>query len=112
PIAIDAAVVVATRTWLAGPSSGRVTRYGRAVALASLALSVAGNATEHAMAAYQLATPWWVVVAVSAVPPIMLGATAHLAALVAAERHTAPEPAGTSSAPASDSPLRSESAAP
>ena len=113
PIAIDAAVVVATRTWLASPNSDRVTRYGRAVALASLALSVAGNATEHAMAAYQLATPWWVVVAVSAVPPVMLGATAHLAALVAAERHTAPGTAGTSSAPAAESSLNSpETAAP
>src|SRR5699024_8853677 len=37
PIAVDAAIIVATRTWLAGPAGCRVTRYARAVALASLA---------------------------------------------------------------------------
>lgn len=91
PVAIDAAVVVATRAWLTGHECDRVRVYARGLALGSLSLSVAGNATEHGMSAYDVATPWWVVVAVSAVPPAMLGAIAHLAALAAADRGTATE---------------------
>lgn len=88
PLAIDAAVVVATRAWLVGYTSARVSTYARNLAFGALTLSVAGNATEHGMAAYAVVTPWWVVVAVSAVPPAMLGAIAHLAALAATDRHT------------------------
>lgn len=85
PVAIDAAIVVATRVWLIGSAGGRITRYARFLALSALALSVAGNATEHAMAAYSVVSPWWVLVAVSAVPPVTLGATVHLAALLASD---------------------------
>lgn len=85
PLAIDAKAVVATRAWLSRRTPDRARRYARGLALAAVALSVAGNAGEHAMTAYALATPWWVVVTVSAVPPIALAATAHLAALLAAE---------------------------
>lgn len=84
PLAIDAKAVVATRAWLARHTPDRARRYACGLALAAVALSVAGNAGEHAMTAYALATPWWVVVTVSAVPPIALAATAHLAALLAA----------------------------
>lgn len=98
PLAIDAAVVVATRAWLVGHTSARVTSYARNLALGSLGLSVAGNATEHGMAAYTVTTPWWVVVAVSAVPPAMLGAIAHLAALAATDRHTT-DPTATAPQP-------------
>lgn len=84
PLAIDAKAVVATRAWLARRTPDRARRYACGLALAAVGLSVAGNAGEHAMTAYVLATPWWVVVAVSAVPPIALAATAHLAALLAA----------------------------
>jgi len=88
PLAIDAAVLVATRAWLVGYTSARVSSYARNLAFGALTLSVAGNAAEHGMAAYAIVTPWWVVVAVSAVPPAMLGAIAHLAVLAATERHT------------------------
>lgn len=92
PVAIDAAIVVATRVWLIGGAGDRVTRYARFLALSALALSVAGNATEHAMAAYAVVSPWWVLVAVSAVPPVALGATVHLAALLASDTATATRP--------------------
>jgi len=84
PLAIDAKAVVATRAWLSRRTPDRARRYACGLALTAVALSVAGNAGEHAMTAYALATPWWVVVTVSAVPPIALAATAHLAALLAA----------------------------
>jgi hypothetical protein len=91
PVAIDAAAVVATRVWLSGHAGVRPARYARALALAALGLSVAGNAAQHFMTAYQLAPAWWLVVAVSAVPPVMLGAVAHLAALLSADRPGAAE---------------------
>lgn len=105
PVAIDAAVVVSTRVWLIGNAGSRVTRYARFLALSALALSVAGNAAEHAMAAYRLAAPWWVLVAVSAVPPVALGATVHLAALLATDTATVTATAtedDASSQPATD----------
>lgn len=94
PVAIDAAAVVATRVWLSGRAAGRARRYARVLALSALGLSVAGNAAEHGMAAYAVRAPWWVVVAVSAVPPVVLGAVAHLAALVASDRRSVEVDAG------------------
>ncbi|MGH3468911.1 MAG: DUF2637 domain-containing protein [Thermocrispum sp.] len=85
PVAIDATIVVATSVWLTGqPGHHRVTRYARGLALSALVLSVAGNAAEHGMSAYEIVAPWWVLVAVSAVPPAALGATVHLASLLTA----------------------------
>lgn len=55
--------------------------YARFVTLTLLASSVAGNATVHALTAYRIVPPWWLVVAVSAVPPVVFGATVHLAVL-------------------------------
>lgn len=91
PVAVDATIVVATRVWLIGDAGTRVTRYARRLAITALLLSVAGNAAEHGMAAYGVAAPWWVLVAVSAVPPAALGATVHLAALLS----SAPQPAAS-----------------
>ena len=82
PLAIDAQAVVATRAWLTAGTSKRTYRYARALALAAVAGSVAGNAGQHAMTAVHAATPWWVVVAIASVPPVALAATAHLAALL------------------------------
>jgi len=89
PLAIDAQAVVATRAWLTASASDRVYRYARALALAAVVSSVAGNAGQHAMTAAHAATPWWVVVAIASVPPVALAATAHLAALLATENPTA-----------------------
>lgn len=82
PIAIDAQAVVATRAWLASGTGPRARRYARRLALTAVALSVIGNAGEHAMTAANTVTPWWVVVLIAAVPPIALAATAHLGALL------------------------------
>ncbi|MFD2396794.1 DUF2637 domain-containing protein [Prauserella oleivorans] len=79
PVTVDAAALVATRLWLAGAEGAR--RFARTLALSMIGLSVAGNATSHELVAYQVVPPWWAVVAVAAVPPAVLGAVAHLAAL-------------------------------
>ncbi|RBM16597.1 hypothetical protein DI005_25260 [Prauserella sp. PE36] len=83
PVTFDAAALVATRLWLAGDAPGAARRFARTLALTMIGLSVAGNATSHALVAYQVTPPWWAVVAVAAVPPAVLGAVAHLAALAA-----------------------------
>ena len=83
PLSIDAQAGVATRAWLARSTGDRARTYARALALSAVALSVSGNAGEHAMAAAHAVTPWWVVVAIASVPPVALAACAHLAALLA-----------------------------
>src|SRR5690606_34876655 len=56
--------------------------YARKLAWACIAASVLGNAGQHGMEAYGVVPPWYVVVAVSAVPPAMLGAVVHLGHLI------------------------------
>lgn len=81
PICLDAAVLVATRLWLTPGVDTRARRFARSLALAMIALSVGGNAVSHWLTTFQVTPPWWAVVAVAAVPPAVLGAVAHLAAL-------------------------------
>lgn len=101
PLAVDAQAVVATRAWLTAGTSKRTYRYARALALAAVAGSVAGNAGQHAMTAAGVVTPWWVVVAIASVPPVALAATAHLAALLATENPST-EPASPEHAASED----------
>lgn len=89
PLSIDAQAVVATRAWLARSTGDRARTYARTLALSAVALSVSGNAGEHAMAAAHAVTPWWVVVAIASVPPVALAACAHLAALLVVNRPAA-----------------------
>jgi len=85
PLCLDAAALVSTRVWLAPDSGAAVRRAARFIAITMLVLSVAGNGVDHALVAYHFAPPWWVLVAVAAVPPAVLGAVAHLAALTAGD---------------------------
>jgi len=57
-------------------------RFASTLALTLLGLSVGANALAHGLDAYRLAPAWWVVVAVSAIAPAVLGAVVHLAVLV------------------------------
>lgn len=82
PLVIDAGAAAGSLVWLGGWAAGSARRFARLLALALLGLSVAANALGHGLAAYGLAPPWWVVVAVSAVAPAVLGAVVHLAVLV------------------------------
>lgn len=82
PITIDAGAAAGCLVWLGRSEAHDAAGYARAMTLALLASSVAGNATVHALTAYRIVPPWWLVVAVSAVPPVVLGATVHLAVLV------------------------------
>lgn len=82
PIAVDAAGAVATNVWLTGKDSPEAVRFARTWALMAAAVSLAGNATEHGLAAYGLAAPWWVAVAVAVIPPLALVGTVHLMVLL------------------------------
>lgn len=98
PIAVDAYAVTATRVWLRSAGTARTRGYARRNALGAIGLSVAGNAAYHALAAAGLKSladvraGWAVIVAVSAVPPVMLGLVGHLHALVSDDHRPAVAP--------------------
>jgi hypothetical protein len=100
PIAVDAYAVTATRVWLRTAGTARTRGYARRNAIGAIGLSVAGNAVYHALDAAGVASlvdvraGWVVVVAVSAVPPVMLGLVGHLHALVSDDYQTAPSGTG------------------
>jgi hypothetical protein len=82
PVVVDAGAAAGSLVWLGGWTAETARRFARTLALALLGLSVAANALGHGLAAFGIAPPWWVVVAVSAVAPAVLGAVVHLAVLV------------------------------
>lgn len=101
PIAVDAYAVTATRVWLRTAGTDRTRRYARRNAIGAIALSVAGNAAFHALDAAGVVSladvpfGWTVIVAVSAVPPVLLGLVGHLHALVSDDhRSTVPTSPG------------------
>ena len=100
PIAVDAYAVTSTRVWLRSAVTPATVAYARRNAVGAITLSVAGNAAFHGLTAAGIDRPrlaasgygWLLVVAVSAVPPVMLGLVAHLHALVSGEHRTTPAP--------------------
>lgn len=81
PVVLDAGAAAGSLAWLAPWTPPGARSYGRALALILLASSVAGNALGHGLEAYRVAPAWWVVVAVSAISPAVLGALVHLVVL-------------------------------
>lgn len=92
PITVDAYAITATGVWLAGRTISDSTRaYARACAIGAILLSVAGNATYHGLTSVHVGAgtmDWRIVVAVSAIPPLVLGLVGHLVALVGRDRRT------------------------
>jgi hypothetical protein len=112
PIAVDAYAVTATRVWLRTAGSARTRGHARRNALGAIGLSVAGNAAYHALTAAGVVSlayvraGWAVIIAVSAVPPVMLGLVGHLHAMVSDDHRSAPpapaplvQPASTADVP-------------
>jgi hypothetical protein len=98
PVVVDAGAAAGSLVWLGGHGADPARRFARALALTLLGLSVAANALGHGLAAYAIAPAWWVVVAVSAAAPAVLGAVVHLAVLVGRPTKTTDEAAPTSTA--------------
>src|SRR3954452_25258092 len=120
PVVIDAGAAAGSLVWLSEHTGTHARVFARRLALGLLALSVAANALGHGLAAYALAPPWWVVVALSGIAPGVLGAMVHLAVLVSrperaraaadltavdkqADEHTDGQATSTESAPATES---------
>ncbi|MBP2369913.1 DUF2637 domain-containing protein [Pseudonocardia parietis] len=82
PVVVDAGAAGGSIVWLGVWAGDVARRFARALALSLLALSVVANALGHALEAYGLQPPWWVVVAVSGIAPAVLGAVVHLAVLL------------------------------
>jgi hypothetical protein len=82
PLTIDAYAMVATRAWLAQTTARRTRRWARGNAIGAITVSVAGNAASHAATAGVIHITWPIVVAVSAIPSIVLGLITHLWHLV------------------------------
>lgn len=83
PATIDLYAITATRVWLSRQTvTDKMRRYAAANALAGIGASVVGNAAYHALVAGAFNVPRWVlIVAVSMIPPTVIGALAHLVAL-------------------------------
>lgn len=91
-VVIDAGAAAGCLVWLRpGGEYFYPRRFARSLTFVLLASSVAGNAVVHGLSAYRLEAPWWLVVAVSAVAPAVLGAVVHLAVLTAQANVRGPE---------------------
>lgn len=82
PVAIDVGTALGSLVWLGRWAPVPARRYARGLALTLLSGSVAGNALGHGLAAYSARPHWLVVVAVSAVAPVVLACVVHLAVRV------------------------------
>lgn len=87
PVTIDAGAAASSLVWLGPWASAEAKAYGRTLALALLVGSIGGNALAHGLVAYGKASAtlrphWGIVVGVSAIAPIVLGALVHLVVLV------------------------------
>lgn len=94
PIAVDVYALTGFRVWLRVDWASETTRnYARLSTFAAIGLGVAGNGGYHLMVSLGwTVAPGAVVVLVSSLPPIMLGAVAHLSAIATRDR-TSPRPA-------------------
>lgn len=81
PVAVDAGAAVSCAAWLGRGSNPDAARFACRMTWALLLVTVAGNAGQLGMHAHGVTPPWWVAVAVGAVPPAIVGACVHLAVL-------------------------------
>ena len=102
PLSIDSLAMTAMRVWLTGSATSlHARRFARACAIGAIFLSLAGNAVWHLIAAHLLRASWGIVLGVGAIPPTVLGAVTHMAAL-RTESGTDPASTVLSSPPASE----------
>jgi hypothetical protein len=78
PVTIDAYAMTATRAWLSPLTPWHARRWARRNAIGAILTSVVGNGIAHAAHAGEFHVGWPIVVAVSAIPSIVLGLITHL----------------------------------
>ena len=82
PITLDAYAMTSTRVWLASTTRARrARRFAASNAIGAITVSVAGNATYHAVTVGLMTISAPIIVFVGAVPAAVLGFTVHLNAL-------------------------------
>jgi hypothetical protein len=79
PVTIDVYALISTLVWLVLAQSTEDRRHAAAGAVAAVGFSVAGNTVEHLHQARVIAIGWPVVVAASAVPPVVMALAIHVA---------------------------------
>ncbi|MDO0936514.1 DUF2637 domain-containing protein [Streptomyces sp. DG2A-72] len=87
PVSVDALALVAGLAWIA---AGAGQSLGRVLTLTSVAVSVILNAVGHLASTGHLKTGPYLVIAVSAVPPVAAALAVHLGAKVNADRTRIP----------------------
>ncbi len=81
-LCVDAYALTAIRVWLATSTRSSHARiFAKRNAIGAILLSLAGNAVWHLIAAGLLSVTWHIVMAVGAVPPVILGLVSHLAVI-------------------------------
>ncbi|MBS2533274.1 DUF2637 domain-containing protein [Catenulispora sp. NF23] len=85
PVSIDVYALISTVSWLV-LAEGKADRQRSGInASAAVALSILGNGIEHLNAFHVLTVGWPVVIAVSAIPPVVMALSVHLAVRFLAE---------------------------
>lgn len=115
PIALDAGAGVAALVWIAEHGERRA--WGRGVAIAALAATLAGNGVQHAITSGLLQVTLPLVLVVGACIPAMLFCCVHLAALMARPAPTVrplrtPKPRPGRATPSSPDPVGPRETAP
>ncbi|WP_189879271.1 DUF2637 domain-containing protein [Streptomyces bluensis] len=87
PVSVDALALVAGLAWIA---AGVGRKLGQVLTLTTVAVSVILNAVGHLVSTGHLKTSPYLVIAVSAVPPLAAALAVHLGATVNAERTLLP----------------------
>ncbi len=82
PVAVDAGAAVSCAVWLGRRATPDAAAFAGRMTWALLAVTVLGNAAQLGMHAHAVVPPWWVAVAVGAIPPAVVGATVHLVVLL------------------------------
>lgn len=82
PVAVDAGAAVSCAVWLGRRATADASAFAGRMTWALLAVTVLGNAAQLGMHAHAVVPPWWVAVAVGAIPPAVVGATVHLVVLL------------------------------
>lgn len=99
PVAVDVLALVAGVAWLASGVSPAARKLGCVLTLVSVVVSVVLNAISHLVATRYMTPGPWLVIAVSAVPPLAAALAVHLTAAI-----TTPDPTdpGTAAEPVRD----------
>jgi len=96
PVSVDAGAAVSCAVWLSGRANEAAEQFARRMTYALLVTTVAGQALHLGMHALHADAPWWLAVAVGAIPPAVVGGCVHLAVLTL--RQDTPAPASSSAA--------------